>query len=357
MSRRRSGQVAMPKERPGAAINNFDLIRLFAATEVAIKHGLLHLGLGAGLFDRLSILPGVPIFFLISGYLIFQSFSNSRSVAEFALNRVVRIYPALYVCFGVTVALLLVFGAVSVAQLLSPAFLAWVASQLTIAQFYNPAFLRDFGVGVINGSLWTISVELQFYCLTPVLAWIVRRFRAAWLPLILISLCFNLLLNSMSPETLGAKLLMVTFLPWFYMFMIGAWLSTRPDWVQRVVRLPWAVCLLLFGGALMASALIGLPWAGNEVGPVSFAAIAVIVLKCAYTRPTLSDQLLRRNDVSYGVYIYHMLAVNALVAIGWVGTPLALGAAILATYGLAIGSWLLVERPALAFKRRTLRRY
>ena len=343
--------------RSRTAVNNFDLIRLFAATEVAVKHGLVHLELGGDWIDRFSILPGVPVFFLISGFLIFQSFQNSNSPGDFALNRVVRIYPALYVCFAVSVALLLAFGAISAGQIWAPEFLIWSAGQLTIAQFYNPDFLRDFGVGVINGSLWTISVELQFYVLTPILAWIVAWFRAAWIPLILASVGCNILLNSLSSDSLPAKLLMVTFLPWFYMFMIGAWLSTRPDIIEAVKRLSWAACLLIFAAAIGISAVGGLRWFGNEVAPVSFLAIALLVIKGAYSNPSLADRLLRRNDISYGVYIYHMLAVNAAVSLGLVRAPAALAGALTITYALAIASWKLVERPALAFKRRTLRRY
>jgi peptidoglycan/LPS O-acetylase OafA/YrhL len=62
-------------------------------------------------------------------------------------------------------------------------FLACLAAQLTIGQFYNPAFLRGFGVGVLNGSLWTIPVELQFYLLLPLLALFARRRPAGWVVL------------------------------------------------------------------------------------------------------------------------------------------------------------------------------
>ena len=43
----------------------------------------------------------------------------------------------------------------------------WIISQVTIFQFYNPFWLREYGVGVLNGSLWTIPVEMQFYFLIP----------------------------------------------------------------------------------------------------------------------------------------------------------------------------------------------
>lgn len=45
-------------------LNNFDLIRLFAAAQVAIQHGMGHLQVDGGpIGTMLSLAPGVPIFF------------------------------------------------------------------------------------------------------------------------------------------------------------------------------------------------------------------------------------------------------------------------------------------------------
>ena len=51
--------------------NNFDLIRLFAASQVAITHASEHLGFNHPIIDAIAFLPGVPIFFFISGFLIY----------------------------------------------------------------------------------------------------------------------------------------------------------------------------------------------------------------------------------------------------------------------------------------------
>ena len=54
--------------------NNFDLIRLVAASQVVLFHGLEHLGPSgvthSVLGEALSWFPGVPIFFVVSGFLI-----------------------------------------------------------------------------------------------------------------------------------------------------------------------------------------------------------------------------------------------------------------------------------------------
>ena len=74
-------------ERPIPAFshqNNFDIIRLIAALQVAIVHGVEHLGLRLPFhdvsFEILKAFPGVPIFFVISGFLISASYDRSRSL-------------------------------------------------------------------------------------------------------------------------------------------------------------------------------------------------------------------------------------------------------------------------------------
>jgi len=58
-------------------------------------------------------------------------------------------------------------GALTTSLISTPTFYGWIIGQLTVGQFYNPDALRHFGVGVLNGSLWTIPVELQFYVTYP----------------------------------------------------------------------------------------------------------------------------------------------------------------------------------------------
>ena len=336
--------------------NNFDLIRLLAATQVAIKHCMIHLDVDSHYIDLLSIFPGVPIFFFISGYLIFKSFRNSGTIARFCLNRLLRIYPALIACFGLSVAIVLFSGFLRPQQLTSMAFLVWAAAQLTIVQFYNPDFLRGFGVGVLNGSLWTISVELQFYLLTPLLAWLTKLRQWTWAVVLGLGAAANLAMATAPEAGFLAKLLSVSSPAWFYMFVLGAWLSERPDWQTRLRSFGFLPVLGVYLAVTSFGWLAGWKVTGNEINPVSYLFLAALIFTLAYSRPELAGRILRRNDISYGVYIYHMPIINFFVFKHWSGQPHFVVAVMLATFTIAALSWIAVERPALRRKFLTLRK-
>src|SRR4030088_1254426 len=82
-------------------VNNFDLLRLLAALQVAVVHslGFLKPGYLASLLGGgLCRFPGVPIFFVISGILISKSYEQSDSLRVYLRNRCLRIFPGLWVC-------------------------------------------------------------------------------------------------------------------------------------------------------------------------------------------------------------------------------------------------------------------
>ncbi len=336
------------------SVNNFDLIRLLAALQVMLKHALIHLGFDGPGTELLGVFPGVPVFFFISGFLIFQSYGNSRGLYQFSVNRMLRIYPALVVCFAVSVAMVLATGYLTWSDLASRPFLIWAAAQLSVLQIYNAEFLRGFGVGVLNGSLWTVAVELQFYLLTPLLAWATRNRSSVWAAIIGLGVAANLAMGFWS-GSFAAKLFSVSFPPWFYMFVLGAWLSTRSDWQAMLLQLHPLALLAAYAGAGVLGDLAGLRVIGNEVNPLSYLLLAMLVFRLAYARPDLSERLLGRNDISYGVYIYHMPVINLLVFHGLSGEQWNVFAASGATVALALASWRWIERPALRLKKLALR--
>ena len=138
--------------------NNFDLIRLFAASQVAITHTSFHFGITGWIIDLLELFPGVPVFFFISGYLIYGSYENQknkdRPLLQFYKNRFLRLYPAL---FGVMTFSLVAFfatGYLSQVDFEVRNLIVWFVAGSAGLQF-TPSFLNGYGTGSVNGSLWT----------------------------------------------------------------------------------------------------------------------------------------------------------------------------------------------------------
>jgi len=86
--------------------NNFGALRLFFAVLVILCHSPILVD-GNGSREILSRISGTVTFgrlgldgfFLISGYLITKSFQDSRTIGEYVLKRILRIYPAYVVAF------------------------------------------------------------------------------------------------------------------------------------------------------------------------------------------------------------------------------------------------------------------
>ncbi|MDF2384384.1 acyltransferase [Nostoc ellipsosporum NOK] len=343
----------MPKL--AAHSNNFNLIRLCAAAQVLVVHGLNHYGITGWGADVFKAIPGVPVFFFISGFLISTSYLRTREngLREFFRNRVLRIYPALAVCVLLSTAMVAATGYLAT-QSFSPAhFAGWVLGQMTFLQFYNPDFMRGFGAGVLNGALWTITVELQFYLLTPPLMWLISRKPRIAAMLFAASLATNLYLGWVGGgRSLLDKLIAVSFVPWVYMFMIGMFVAQRPGLTKALAKPNW-LWGLPFAYIVSIFALGGYEHnAQNSINPVSFLILAILIFKLAYLPISFAGRVqtyIGRNDFSYGLYLYHMPLINLTLFLGMApaaGILTAASGAILS----ALLSWYLVERPALKRK-------
>ena len=103
------------------------------------------------------------MFFTVSGFLIFSSLERNKNLKRYFFNRFLRIFPALWGCFFFTLISLFVFKIIDTSDLFSIPIIKWIFTKLTFFQFWTNEILRSWGTGTPNGSLWTITVELQFY--------------------------------------------------------------------------------------------------------------------------------------------------------------------------------------------------
>jgi peptidoglycan/LPS O-acetylase OafA/YrhL len=321
--------------------NNFNLMRLVAAWLVIYGHAWAITGTpGGDLFAKVLRIKfagafAVDVFFVISGFLIAASVQRS-SVRAYLASRALRIVPALVVC---TVLLALVIG-----PLLStaPHYLSspepwryvWINSTLWKSEFWLPGVFKQLPDPAVNGSLWTLPIEAKLYLalLVAGLAGLLapRRYTLLWM--LAIGALYAFIALSHPPAYLRN-----------YAWCTAFFITGTALWVNRT-RIPLAWPLLL---ALLAAcaAARGTPWFRVPY----FFTLAYGTMFVAFL-PALPR--IRHHDLSYGLYLYGWPAAQ-LVQSYSPGTPM--HNVLLATplgLSLAAGSWFLVERPALALKRR-----
>jgi peptidoglycan/LPS O-acetylase OafA/YrhL len=333
--------------------NNFNLIRLFAALQVAVVHSASYLDINLQFLQFLNLFPGVPIFFFISGYLIIKSFRNNYKLKNFFYNRILRIYPGLYFCFFITVISIIISQYLKNIDINYYQLFIWLVTQLSFFQIYNPDFLRGYGVGVVNGSLWTISVEIQFYLFTFFIYLILSKYKK--LLILIFGLCIFLnIINAVFNEKVVffSKLFNYSFLPWLYMFLWGCYLESNKE-LQKKIR-SYNIFILIFIYIILnylSSQFNILRGATNALNPLEFFFLSIIIFKIAYIKIKISDNFFYKNDISYGIYLYHMPIVNFFIYNNINGSYLSFMSCLLLIFILAIISWKVVEEPFLSLKK------
>lgn len=343
--------------------NNFDLIRLIAAFQVLIWHGAEHFKIFDNMYGFLAILfhfPGVPIFFTISGFLISYSLERNKfDLRKYFRNRALRIYPALWVCTIITGLLLIYF----VRPIVVKDLIVWFAAQVSFLQFYATPSLKTWGVGHPNGSLWSVAVELQFYLILPVLLYVINRPKKLLNTNILIAILFTLavfvtyFINTsvwIKNHELLSKFLGNTVFYHLYFFLTGIAIYKNFGWIEKYLRGKVFIWLLVY----TAYVLVFHTWLKLYLDPKDVSILGIIAntllsllsLSFAFSYVNLSKNLLHENDISYGIYIYHLPVVNIMLSYNLYGSIADLMVMATIVVILAYGSWKLIEQRALKAK-------
>jgi peptidoglycan/LPS O-acetylase OafA/YrhL len=326
--------------------NNFDSLRLIFALMVVVYHvGRLSQASGLGWTSSVSATFAVQAFFVVSGFLVTMSFENSSSIRSYALKRLRRIAPA-YVLVVILAALgLSLISDLSAHEYFtSGEFRRYIAYNLALSNFSAPTLPGVFQsnyVTAVNGALWTIKVEVAFYCLVPFIVWGVRRFgyNKVLLTMFLASVIWKVAFSTAATVTqveLYAKL--AKQLPGQLCFFAGgAWAYYRTR-EERRIGVHWAVL-----GVVIYALSDGIFY--DVLAPL---AVTAIVYWAAIAGPRL-PAVGKVGDFSYGIYLCHFPIVQTLISVGafrW-STLLGSSLVVITVATCSVISWFFVEKPLL----------
>ena len=347
LSRPNGNSETMQQHQP----NNFDFVRLLAASMVLCSHQFALTGRPEPRpFNLINLgTLGVLIFFSVSGYLVAQSWDRDPHILRFTAKRLLRVWPGLAV---VTCLAALLLGPAITQQPMHDYFrspITWdYFSQLYFStRLYLPGVFDHNTWHVVNGSLWTIPIEMRWYGILLVagLCGLLRkRVRFLLLGMVLIYAVYIYGVYDVQHNPRAKFPFSDVGIEFGSFFAQGVVLyHFRDSWQRHPLLLPGAL-------GLSAAVLIGLDH--------GYAALYLVLPMLVIWFGNSSMPVLRRcgrfGDFSYGIYIYAFLVQQLLVYAMGPNLPYWLGVVISATCTLvcAVLSWHLVERPALDLKYR-----
>lgn len=303
---------------------------LVLATHAAYTTGKYTHGYLGVVYSRLEI--GVPIFFVLSGFLLFGPWVRAAvadtaapSLSRYARHRVRRIMPA-YVVTVLAAYLIYHFREAgpnpghSVNGLLR---------NLTLTQIYTDSYLYShLHQGLTQ--MWSLAVEVAFYLVLPGLAYLllVLLCRRRWRPglllvglagLALISPAWMVLVHETEILPDGASLWLPGYLAWFIggmMLTVLAAMRVRSYWF---IAIPLAtVCFFIAATPIAGEPTTSPTGLAQAVVKIAFyAVIATLVVaplalgdRGYYTRLLASRPMVWLGEISYEIFLVHLIVME-----------------------------------------------
>lgn len=332
--------------------NNYDILRFIAACLVIISHAYPlsgHMGEFFVLFTKGQQSLGdvaVAIFFVISGFLISQSYDRSNNIIHFIAARILRIYPALIVS--------ILFGALLIGPLVTTLGMreyfssretySYLKAMLLFPMQWNLPGVFEYGSDrntSINGSLWTIPFEVLCYAVVAIIGILKLNKRRNFI-LFLFCLSFYTLIY-LRPYIMGTpKVYWPSFIDLFPFFAAG---MIMYYYREKIMISSWYASISFF--LLLLS---------SQFGGFKFVLLfsgTYLIMYFVYHPKIKLHGFSKFGDFSYGLYIYAFPVQQTVTYFfnsklsPWLNLAISLPI----TLALAFLSWHIIEKHAMKLKK------
>ncbi len=336
--------------------NNFDFLRFFFAISVVFNHFYVLAG-NSNCFWPISSSKAVAGFFIISGFLVTWSYCNNSNIRDYFKKRAKRIMPAYY-AIVISCALFLCFiSTLSFSQYFqSPHFFKYLAANFSFLNFIEPSLPGVFSenqMQAVNGSLWTIKVEIALYFCVPVYCFLARKMNKGilFLSIYILSIVFSETCSLLYEKT-GQELYSILgrqFIGQLKYFISGAAILFFFNRFKKHFKALMCISVIILAIRYVYSSPPGyISFFMDMLFPACF---AILIIGIAYSFKYLND-FGKYGDFSYGIYLFHFPVIQLLLhfKLHEKNFILTLVTATIITIILAAFSWHAIEKKFL--KRR-----
>ena len=279
--------------------NNFDFLRFLFAFLVVLGHTIILSKQAEFQNEFLAAMPNYSVycFFIISGFLIFSSFEKLNNLKKYIINRSRRIFPAYFFVVLFFSFFLFFFSNVKSYEYFNLEWAKYVGANILFSNFLQPCIDNVFSSNLIcavNGSLWTIKVELMFYAFVPALFYCLKNRsivnkNIAMIVIYALSIFYLWFLGNLGKYELSRQLPGV-----LCYFVSGIFLYVNLDFFKkwRNILLPFAIAVIFLEKGVIYQ---------NLFTPI---ALGICIFWFAFSDIPLKN-FAKYGDFSYGIYLVH----------------------------------------------------
>ncbi len=336
--------------------NNMGLVRYLLAFGVLIAHFNYVFASEVPWF--ISSYFSVGGFFALSGFVLFNSLIKGNDIKSYIINRLWRILPSYFFIVIVSAASLSLISNLGINEYFSsPDFWKYVFANLSFANFLHPSLPGVFDGNAVNGSLWTMKIELQLTFFAPLIVWAITRYKLNIIKsisiIIAISIVYRYIFNILYENTYNSiyEILGRQFVGQFIFFSSGILLYLI---YNRIKNHFGSLFILSLSAYILFKFIFNFRFSYLVLIPI----IISILCVSASLLPVRNHKVFEKNNISYELYLCHMPVIQLIYYFNTIynfGIETALMLSITGTFALSSICYFTVGN--LYLKRKKSRRF
>lgn len=297
--------------------NSFNLLRLICCFIVIFEHTVLITEINVPILNLRGV--AVNIFFILSGFWVTYSYFKSNMLKDYIVKRFIKIFPQYWFVIFCSAFFLFFFSNLNMSEyFFTPVFFKYIFANLTTLNFLQnslPGVFEGGGhEGAVNGSLWTIKIEIGFYIILPFFFYLWKKMKneSTKRGVLILFYILSVLYKTFIPYVIEKSSLPTALnnqLPAFISYFIsGIVFIIYWEKLKSKLNLLVLPCLCLY----ICFSLMNVPFLSELIMPIT---LSIIIMWIGF-KIKFAQNISINIDYSYGMYLVHYPIIMCLLECG-----------------------------------------